>query len=410
MMPKRVNSSRGRGLQSWGVLLLLSFSTLSRLFHLASASRVSALNVPSVYVPVLMPPAVTTDTVNISPEELVRASLPWDGMEMRADDLARWNLDRYNEHGAGGKGVEIPVAVPPTYHGSGDLDKQRDAQLNMDNWIHVVEAPTLPDSAGPTLYTSHQKPSGYYRNPYTVPKISFLQIDSSEAGVSSASLRASKNLRGQARVSHSQLGSKETKERGDDHDSMQIVSVEGSNSQPLLRGSYPAPGERPLPTGHPSSSDTFGGYDAAGYPSTLPGVSSSTVVPGQRSPPTRSLLLELDAQTVGTGTDHMATGASVSSESASSAALFSSLSESNAEGAGKPFTYDMLPYLKLRSKLLQYAANDQSEQAQILDRMNFAATPDESSWLKPPQFSSRNYFFPTTGSDLDSNHPQHKPE
>lgn len=274
-MSKRVNSSRRRGRQSRSVpFLLLSFSSLSRSFHLSLASRVSALNVPSVYVPVLMPPAVTTDTVSISPEELVRASLPWDGMEMRADDLARWNLDRYNEHGAGGKGVEIPVAIPPTYHGSGDLDKQRDAQLNMDNWIHVVEAPTLPDSAGPTLYTSHQKPSGYYRNPYTVPRISFLQIDSAgakAAGASSASLGESKNLRGHAQFLHSQTSGKGVKEHGDEHDSVKIVvsvgtsAAAGSNAQPLLRGSYPLPGERPLSAGHPSSPHTFGGYDAAGW-------------------------------------------------------------------------------------------------------------------------------------------------
>lgn len=161
-------------------------STTSTKTHL----RLGLGNLPPVHVPTLFPPNVHTQVLDISPEQMVRAEMPFSDMKLFADDRARWQLDRYNDFGAEGKHVDIPTILPPMYHGSGDLDKQRDVTLNMDNWINVVEAPNLPESAGPTLYTSHQKPSGYYRNPYTVPLISFIQLQATtSAGASKVKLK-----------------------------------------------------------------------------------------------------------------------------------------------------------------------------------------------------------------------------
>ena len=154
-------------------------------------------NTPSVFVPTASPPPVLTESLDVSPEDLLKASLPWSGMELRSDETARSHLDRYADYSAAGKRVEIPIMAPPKYYGSGDLDQDRNVELTMDNWVNVVEAPTLPEGGGPTMYSTHQKPLGYYRNPYTVPLISFLETEStsSHSATSAASIRSATSLR-----------------------------------------------------------------------------------------------------------------------------------------------------------------------------------------------------------------------
>jgi len=374
-------------------------------------------NVPSQYVPVLMPPTVSTDSINVSPEELVRASLPWDGMEMRADDAARWHLDRYNEHGTAGKNLEIPIALPPTYHGSNDLDKQRDAQLNLDNWINVVETPNLPDTAGPTLYTTHQKPAGYYRNPYTVPKISFVELSSTTAAQQSH-YKQFKDATSEKVLAQQDEGHEDARRSPAHHQDSRVLYSGPPRefvAESLMR-QYPSPDSRADQSMTHSGTSTFGGYDSNGYPSTVPGVPSAPVNPGHSIP---AMFID----------ESSGAGKSFGEET----------QQSNDNGhAGyrtqAPFLFDMMPYLKMRSKLQQFAPNDESEEAKVgkcngcivligtvasnrccfacacqaLDLMNVMPTPTRDSLMKLPQFASRNYFFPTSSSDLDSDHKQYK--
>jgi hypothetical protein len=295
--------------------------------------------VPSAYVPVLKPPAVRTSTIDVSPEELVRASLPWDGMEMRKDDLARWNLDRYNEFGAAGKGVEIPIAVPPIYHGSNDLDQQRDVQLNMNNWVNVVEAPAMPDSGGPTLYSSHQKPAGYYRNPYTVPLVSFFELRASvESGKMSSRSRA-----GAGRGGGSASGAAEGRD------------VQGAVAD---RG-----GDRGCGGGGAASDGCADAASLAGEQgSAVAVVASHGVLRGTRrtAKPAEAAVSDADAVSL----------AATSRTPSSSFLQVGAFSGTNAAAQARyreeaPFFYDMMPYLVARSKLLQFSAADESPSAKV---------------------------------------------
>ena len=140
---------------------------------------------PSSFVPTLMPPTVKTAMVHVSPEELIRESLPWDSMQMTVQDRVKWNVDRLGEFGSAGKGAEIPVSSPPVVSQVGappaappHSSNRQSNWMTLNDWGNVVEAPPMPDNVGPTVYSVHQKPAGYYRNPYTVPLVSFLDIAS----------------------------------------------------------------------------------------------------------------------------------------------------------------------------------------------------------------------------------------
>ena len=138
-----------------------------------------------------------TSMLKLSPEELTKASLPWEGMDkpamMRLGNFPRtepWDtMKDSTQHVPFGNYHVMPARPPPFI--PGDVDKsteQKQVSKLETNWMRQVQTPSIP-AIGPAFYGHNLKPAGYYPNPLKkyIPnlvgsgKASFLEIDSSIA-------------------------------------------------------------------------------------------------------------------------------------------------------------------------------------------------------------------------------------
>jgi len=152
-------------------------------------------------VPAGMPVFPTQDALDLSPEQLVRASLPWQGMDTpwrspggagavgnawRLSKVARtnfarrepWDVDSdVNQDAPFDNSQDAPVAghPPPYYIGDGDFDQNK--KMNDPSWTRVVLAPPLLPN-GPAQYGHGYKPPGYYPNPFNRKDATFLELGS----------------------------------------------------------------------------------------------------------------------------------------------------------------------------------------------------------------------------------------
>eukprot|EP00939_MAST-03C_sp_MAST-3C-sp1_P004875 g4875.t1 len=140
-------------------------------------------------VPAGVPVFPKQEMMNLSPEQLVRASLPWQGMDTpwrqpggpgavgnawRLSKFARmnyarrepWDMDRDTDQNAPfDNEIEAPVPshAPPYY--AGDGEQSANQKMNDPTWERVVLAPPLIPN-GPAQYGHGYKPAGYYRHPF----------------------------------------------------------------------------------------------------------------------------------------------------------------------------------------------------------------------------------------------------
>jgi len=140
-------------------------------------------------VPAGMPVFPTQDPLDLSPEQLVRASLPWQGQDTpwrqpggagavgnawRLSKFARqnfarrepWDVDAdINQDAPFDNAQDAPVAghPPPYYIGDGDFDQNK--KMNDPTWTRIIHAPPLLPN-GPAQYGHGYKPPGYYPHPF----------------------------------------------------------------------------------------------------------------------------------------------------------------------------------------------------------------------------------------------------
>jgi len=140
-------------------------------------------------VPAGVPVFPKQEMMNLSPEQLVRASLPWQGMDTpwrqpggpgavgnawRLSKFARmnyarrepWDTDRDVDQDAPfDNSISAPVAMHPPPYYIGDGDHEANKKLNDPTWERVVLAPPLLPN-GPAQYGHGYKPPGYYHHPF----------------------------------------------------------------------------------------------------------------------------------------------------------------------------------------------------------------------------------------------------
>ena len=140
-------------------------------------------------VPAGMPVFPQQEMLNLSPEQLIRASLPWQGMDTpwrqpggpgavgnawRLSKFARMNYARrepwdtdtdvdQNSPFDNSVGAPVPAHPPPYYIGDGDHESNK--KMNDPTWERVVIAPPLLPN-GPAQYGHGYKPPGYYQHPF----------------------------------------------------------------------------------------------------------------------------------------------------------------------------------------------------------------------------------------------------
>lgn len=158
-------------------------------------------------VPAGVPVFPNQEMLNLSPEQLVRASLPWQGMDTpwrqpggpgavgnawRLSKFARMNFARrqpwdtdtdVDQNAPFDSSVQSPVpAHPPPFVLGGDGHEEVNKKLNDPTWERIVNLPLMLPNA-PAQYGHGYKPAGYYRHPFKrlgtnndAPLQSFLQI------------------------------------------------------------------------------------------------------------------------------------------------------------------------------------------------------------------------------------------
>ena len=185
-------------------------------------------------VPAGVPVFPRQEMMNLSPEQLVRASLPWQGMDTpwrqpggpgavgnawRLSKFARanfatrqpWDTDSDVSQDApfdNSQEAPVPGHPPPYYIGDGDHEAAK--KLPDATWQRIVMAPPLLPNQ-PAQYGHGYKPAGYYRHPFkklgtnnNAPVQSFLEM--SENNNSNNRIVRKRRLRGAS--SFLELGSK----------------------------------------------------------------------------------------------------------------------------------------------------------------------------------------------------------
>eukprot|EP00938_MAST-03A_sp_MAST-3A-sp1_P003848 g3848.t1 len=162
-------------------------------------------------VPAGVPVFPRQEMMNLSPEQLVRASLPWQGMDTpwrqpggpgavgnawRLSKFARanfarrepWDTDQDVSQDApfdNSQEAPVPGHPPPYYIGDGDEDAGK--KLPDPTWQRIVMAPPLLPNQ-PAQYGHGYKPAGYYRHPFkklgtnnNAPVQSFMEVSESSS-------------------------------------------------------------------------------------------------------------------------------------------------------------------------------------------------------------------------------------
>jgi hypothetical protein len=141
-------------------------------------------------VPVTAPVNVKSSLLKLSPEQLVVASMPWEGMD-QPEAQRRAIFPRQDPwdtapdstmHRPFGHYAAITAHPPPFIPGDVDttneeLGKER---LNEQDWMRQSRVPSLP-AVGPAFYGRDMKPENYYLNPlakhsqFAAPILSLLE-------------------------------------------------------------------------------------------------------------------------------------------------------------------------------------------------------------------------------------------
>jgi hypothetical protein len=176
------------------VLLVVGQSLGVRLRAKSGAMVEEAPTVPGEKDPgaavVSTPVEPKSTALKVSPEDLVKASLPWEGMDKPAM-MSRGAFPRTEpwdtatdstQHVPFGNYHTMPAHPPPFI--PGDVDhaaEHKAAAKRVDDWVKQVHTPSMP-AIGPAFYGHQLKPTGYYPNPLTryapnlVAGTSFLQV------------------------------------------------------------------------------------------------------------------------------------------------------------------------------------------------------------------------------------------
>ena len=175
-MPPRTRRRRTRTPPHLITISIFAAAPVSPVFA-AGIRAGSAPVVPSEHdggaVPVLAPVNVRTEELKLSPEQLVVASMPWEGMD-KPEAQRRGVFPRQNPwdspsdstlHRPFGHQALIPPRPPPFIPGDVDVThEQQGKERYMDQWIRQSVTPSLP-AMGPAYYARDMKPENYYLNP-----------------------------------------------------------------------------------------------------------------------------------------------------------------------------------------------------------------------------------------------------
>ena len=145
-------------------------------------------------VPVTAPVNVKSTLLKLSPEQLVVASMPWEGMDQpeaqRKAIFPRqdpWDTPADSTmHRPFGHYAAIPARPPPFIPGDVDVtDENLGAErMNEQDWMRQSRVPSLP-AVGPAFYGRDMKPENYYLNPlakhspFAMPIMTLLETTSS---------------------------------------------------------------------------------------------------------------------------------------------------------------------------------------------------------------------------------------
>ena len=151
------------------LILLLSIRSLH------SAAPTSPDQADAGSIPVTAPINVRSTALKLSPEQLVVASMPWEGMD-QPEAQRRAIFPRQDPwdtapdstlHRPFGHYAAIPARPPPFI--PGDVDTNNEAQgkaREAEEWMRQSIVPSLP-AVGPAFYGRDSKPENYYLNPLT---------------------------------------------------------------------------------------------------------------------------------------------------------------------------------------------------------------------------------------------------
>ena len=167
------------------LLLLLSLPTTT-----FSASPTRPDQADSGSVPVTAPVNVKSTLLKLSPEQLVVASMPWEGMDQpeaqRKTIFPRqdpWDTPPDSTmHRPFGHYAAIPARPPPFIPGDVDTTNEEIGNDRSEQeWMRQSRVPSLP-AVGPAFYGRDSKPDNYYLNPLVkhsataAPIMSLLEI------------------------------------------------------------------------------------------------------------------------------------------------------------------------------------------------------------------------------------------